>query len=641
MNAKTFYITTPLYYVNDAPHIGHAYTTVAADVLARFYRSRGQSVFFLTGTDEHGQKVAQAAAARHLTPLAHADTEVVRFQALWKRLNISYDDFVRTTEIRHTSIVVQILQALWDRGEIYAADYQGWYCLPDERFWTDKEVINGNCPDCHRPVTPLSERNYFFRMGKYQEDLRHHIAQHPDWIQPATRRNEVMGFLNQPLNDLCISRPKSRLSWGIPLPFDSDYVTYVWWDALVNYVSMAGYGTARFSEIWPADWHLVGKDILTTHAVYWSTMLMALGLPLPLGIFAHGWWTVNEKKMSKSLKNVVDPHTMIEAFGADAFRYFLLREVPFGEDGDFSDAAMIHRINGDLANDLGNLVSRTLGLVEQLADGIVPPPVPAGGHPEALNLIQTVKSVAEGMGRALTRLEFHRALGSLWELVNQTNCYIEQMAPWKLAKNKESKDLLQTMLYTAAETVRIIAFHLRPFLPETASRIERQLGLPTSYDARCGEALSRWGGEELAQTRIMEKSERSALFPRIDSSTLAAAPETVAAVPETPQTVDIKDFAAIDLRVGVILSAERIAKSKKLLKLVVDIALEKRQVVAGIGTHYAPETLIGKKVALVANLKPAMLMGTASEGMLLAAGSGDVLELITFSENMPLGSRIK
>ncbi|MFY9268855.1 MAG: methionine--tRNA ligase [Candidatus Manganitrophaceae bacterium] len=644
-----FYLTTPIYYVNDQPHIGHAYTTIAADILARYHRLLQHDVFFLTGTDEHGQKVSQAAAKREVPPQQHADEMVVRFQALWKKLDISNDDFIRTTEARHTRVVQTVLQELWDKKEIYIAPYEGWYCLPDERFWTEKDLVDGKCPDCGRPVEHLSEQNYFFKMGQYQDRLRWHIKQHPDFIQPESRRNEVLGFLEKPLGDLCISRPKSRLPWGIPFPFDPDYVTYVWLDALVNYISIPGHATdlARFQKWWPADLHLVGKDILTTHAVYWSTILMALNLPLPQTLFAHGWWTVNGEKMSKSRGNVVDPTEMIERYGADAFRYFLFREVPFGQDGDFSETALINRINSDLANDLGNLLSRTLNLIEQFTEGVIPQPsFPTYPEEEAVRKIAI--GLFDPIEEALNRLEFHLALSEIWKLVTRTNVFIEQMAPWKLAKKTDQKEKLHTVLYTAAEALRFIALYLKPFIPQTAREMGRQLGLPASYETISLNDGRTWGGF-LVNTRI---AKGKSLFPRIDKKALAPPPSSIAPAPSPSKSapealpafkplITIDDFAKVDLRVAMILAAEKVPNSKKLLKLRVDLGSEQRQVVAGIATKYAPEALVGKRIVLVANLQPAKIMGVESHGMLLAAGSEAVLELATFLEEIPPGTRIK
>ena len=631
---KKFYITTPIYYVNDAPHIGHAYTTVVADVLARYHRAQGDDVFFLTGVDEYGQKVAEAAAKKGVGPQEHVDSEVIAFLNLCKTLNISHDHFVRTTDSRHQEGVKKALMVLKEKGEIYEGAHEGWYCIPDERFWTEKDVIDGKCPDCKRPVTPLSEKNYFFKMGQYQDRLRNFILDTPDFIEPVSRRNEIVGFLEKPLGDLCISRPTSRLSWGIPIPFDSDYVTYVWFDALVNYISMRGYGSDAFLG-WPADIHLVGKDILTTHAVYWSTMLMALGLDLPKKIFAHGWWTVDGEKMSKSRGNVVDPATVIATVGVDAFRYFLLREVPFGDDGNFSHDALLLRYNSDLANDLGNLVSRLIHLITQQSNGIILSPAVSGSHLEA----ESVKAIAfcmiASMETDLKGLAFHLALSEIWKLIDRVNRYVEEMAPWNMAKDPSKKDQLNTFLYTSAEAIRIIGASLSPFMPQTSEKIARQLGL--SEIGSC-----EWGMSLIGKT--VQKGD--ALFPRIDRKTKTsvmtpAEPAPTMGVRSALPPLGLEDFGKVDLRVGVIKEAERIPKSTKLLKLQVDTGKEVRQVVAGIAEKYAPEALIGKKIIVVCNLVPMKLKGVLSEGMLLAAGSEEVFGLATFLEDVPAGTKIK
>ncbi|TAJ29395.1 MAG: methionine--tRNA ligase, partial [Nitrospirae bacterium] len=552
---KTFYITTPIYYVNDVPHIGHAYTTVAADVLARYHRLRGDDVFFLTGLDEHGQKVQQAAAKAGIDPQTYCDGMVPRFQNLWSRLNISNDAFIRTTDPEHKKIVQTKLQELYNKNLIYQREYTGWYCTFDERFWTEKDVVDGLCPDCKRPVEQLSESNYFFRMGRYQDRLIKHIQDNPHFIRPHSRNNEVLGFLQKPLEDLSISRPKSRLSWGIELPFDPSYVTYVWFDALVNYISALEYLPPKpsFDRYWPANVHLVGKDILTTHAVYWSTMLMALGIELPTTIFAHGWWTVNGEKMSKSRGNVVDPNAIVDELGADAFRYFLLREVPFGHDGDFSMASLIGRINTDLANDLGNLLNRTLTMIERFAKGVVPQPQETARVDHLLQ--RQAVQLPDVVDDHLAKLEFNRALESMWGVVQVANQHIDKNAPWKLAKEEENRPVLDTVLYDAAEALRIVALMLSPFMPHAANEIQCQLGLTV---AQLPSAFN-WGGLR-PETKI---AKGKPLFPRIETTisqgdsrvnqeqpTASTPPSqpTVAAppAPATPEThISIEEFQKI------------------------------------------------------------------------------------------------
>ncbi|WP_447979786.1 methionine--tRNA ligase [Candidatus Nitrospira bockiana] len=669
----TFYVTTPIYYVNDVPHIGHAYTTVAADVLARFARLRGQEVFFLTGLDEHGQKVQQAAQRAGIDPQAYCDRLAPQFERLWARLSISNDDFVRTTQARHQVVVQEALQRLYDKGEIYRADYTGWYCTADERFWTEKDLVNGLCPDCRRPVERLSEKNYFFRMSRFQQWLVEHIEAHPEFIKPRSRRNEVLGFLQQPLEDLSISRPRSRLSWGIELPFDRDYVTYVWFDALVNYISIPGYTVdeTRFARWWPADVHLIGKDILTTHSVYWSTMLQAMGLPPPRTIFAHGWWTVDGEKMSKSRGNVVDPNAIVETFGADAFRYFLLREVPFGQDGDFSRQALIGRINTDLANDLGNLLSRTITLIERFADGLVPEPEPNFGMDGDDLLKHTAERLKEHIEPDLADLQFNKVLETIWGLVQQGNQYIDKAAPWVLAKRPESRTRLASVLYNAGETLRVLSLFLAPFMPQAAADIRTQLGISPHLNPG---ALSdprelAWGGLPPG-TKV---TKGKALFPRIEKTSgegarsvsqqaapqptspleasgpgsqtpaqrVSDAPASAQPVSGASSQITIEDFQKIQLKTAKVLSAERVPKSDKLLTLRVDLVTEQRQIVAGIGKKYAPEQLVGKTIVIVANLKPAKLMGIESQGMVLAAGDKEVEGLATFIEDVPAGIKVK
>jgi len=653
-NPKRFYITTPIYYVNDVPHIGHAYTTVAADVLARYWRLRGRDVFFLTGLDEHGQKVQQAAAKAGIDPQAHCDRLAPQFRNLWERLNISNDAFIRTTDPPHKSIVQRYLQELYGKQLIYKADYTGWYCTFDERFWTERDVENGLCPDCKRPVEKLSEHNYFFKMGQYQDRLIEHIRTHPQFIRPESRRNEVLGFLiTQKLGDLSISRPKSRLLWGIELPFDKDYVTYVWFDALVNYISALEYlgPEPLVDHFWPANVHLVGKDILTTHAVYWSTMLMALNLALPDTIFAHGWWTVDGEKMSKSRGNVIDPNKMVDDFGADAFRYFLLREVPFGQDGDFSQTAMIARINSDLANGLGNLLSRALTLIERFADGRVPPcPEPDDQFTEELN--EAGLAAHFFSGEHFASLEFNRVLELIWKLVQACDQYIEKTAPWSLAKNPSQQVQLNRVLYRAADTLRLLCIHVYPFMPMAAQNIAYQMGLDIDFQKpiTTNTVTDTYWNRLLAEIKVKKGN---ALFPRIelkpqgamtvDDQTASIQPPVPTPASAAPAQITIDEFMKIQLKTAKVLTAERVPKSEKLLKLQVSLGegTEPRQIVAGIGKKYEPETLVGKTIIIVANLKPAKLMGIESQGMVLAAGDSEVRGLATILEEVDPGTKVK
>ena len=652
---NAFYITTPIYYVNDVPHIGHAYTTVAADVLARYWRLRGREVFFLTGLDEHGQKVQQAAAKAGIDPQAHCDKLAPQFENLWKKLNISNNAFIRTTDPQHKSVVQRYLRQLYDKNLIYKDSYTGWYCTFDERFWTEKDVESGLCPDCKRPVEQLSEHNYFFKMGQYQDRLIEHIKTHTDFIRPESRRNEVLGFLQtQKLGDLSISRPKSRLSWGIELPFDTEYVTYVWFDALVNYMSALEY-LPREKPVglhsWPADVHLVGKDILTTHAVYWSTMLMALNLPLPRTIFAHGWWTVDGEKMSKSRGNVVDPNKLADTFGVDAFRYFLLREVPFGQDGDFSQSAMITRVNSDLANGLGNLLSRTLTLIERTQGGRIPTPEAIGPLEQELQEA-AVTLLNKTLPHYFEQLEFNRALESIGQVVQLANQYVDRTAPWTLAKTDRDAAQLRTVLYTMAETLRCLSLATYPVIPKSAQSLWSQLGLSADFANPLPKDKVEWGGLKPGTT--IQKG--LSLFPRIETRTgakpvtessvpsqpTAAAPPatTTPAQPASPQ-ITIDEFMKIQLKTAKVLSAERVPKSEKLIKLQVSVGTEERQIVAGIGKRYEPDALVGKTIVIVANLKPAKLMGIESQGMVLAAGDADVRGLLTVLEEVDPGTKVK
>jgi len=642
---KKFSVTTPIYYVNDVPHIGHAYTTIAADVIARYKQLEGYEVHFLTGTDEHGQKVQQAAQKSGVTPQEHVDSLHKRFKELWLRLNIRNNDFIRTTEERHKTVVRDILQRLKDQGEIYQDTYQGWYCMPCERFWTEKDLDGEHCPECARPVEKIRESNYFFKMSRYGDWLAEHIRSHEDFILPAGRRNEVLGFLKKPLGDLCISRPKKRLPWGIPLPFDEDYVTYVWFDALINYISI--YGTLeeiRQCGFWPADHHLVGKDILTTHAVYWSTMLKATGLEMPKNIFAHGWWTVNGQKMSKSLANVVEPNRLIDRFGADAIRYFLMREVPFGLDGDFSHKALIGRVNSDLANNLGNLLNRTLNMMKRYCGGIVPEPAEAKKDGA---IGREFRKTAEEIAPLYDELAYNKILERIWQSVDFINQYINDTAPWNLFKTEEGKKRLTTVMYNSAESLRVLAILIYPFMPAAAGEMMKQLGIDQPIEDQGMASVRTWGG--LQPGTVTRPGEQ--LFPRIEEKDAAAiladaekANQPAGANQEpAPQNdrVGIDDFFKLDFRAGKILEAEKIKKSKKLLKLKVDIGSEVRQVVAGIAESYPPEQLVGRTVMLVANLQPAKLMGVESQGMVLAAGDGDKIILAGFDPEPAPGARVK
>ncbi len=507
--SKSFYVTTPIYYVNDVPHIGHAYTTLACDVIARYKRARGFEVAFLTGTDEHGQKVETAAKANGETPLELADRVVKRFQGLWEKLDISNTDFIRTTQERHKYAVQEQFKAIEATGDIYLGEYEDWYCTPCETFWTETQLLDGNCPDCGRPTTKLKEESYFFRMSKYQDQLLKHIEENPDFIQPKSRRNEILSFVREGLRDLSISR--TSFSWGIPVPGNERHVIYVWFDALHNYISALGFPADKdgdYATFWPGN-HIIGKDILRFHAVYWPTFLMAAGLPLPKKVFAHGWWTVEGQKMSKSLRNVVEPNMLIDKYGVDAIRYFLLREVPFGLDGDFSHNALVHRINSDLANDLGNLVSRSTAMLGKYFGGTLPTPAEAAEIDK--DFIDLFAANIEKVDSQIDEMAFNKALMSIWELISAGNKYIDETAPWALAKDPEQQQRLGTVIYNLLEGIRIISLLVAPFMPETGSKILAILGCDPANTRLEGQ--DSWGGLKPGST--IEKA--SPLFPRIET----------------------------------------------------------------------------------------------------------------------------
>jgi methionyl-tRNA synthetase len=633
----TFYLTTPIYYVNARPHLGHAYTTIVADAMARWHRLAGDDTRFLTGTDEHGDKIAQAAAKANVSPKAYADEIAEAFREAWRRLGISNDDFIRTTEPRHAKVVQQILQKLYDAGEIYLGRYGGHYCFGCERFYTEKEIVDGKCPDHQTALTWIEEENYFFRMSKYQEWLVGYITEHPELIQPERYRNEILGFLRDPLQDLSISRPKKRLSWGIPLPFDDNYVTYVWFDALINYISALGdLDSERTRRYWPHVQHLIGKDILKPHAIYWPCMLKAAGLDIFTRLNVHGYWNVGGSKMSKSIGNVVEAFALSEKYGNDAFRYFVMREMAFGLDADFTGESFIGRLNADLANDLGNLVSRATTLIVNLGSGTVPALTPppddvTRAWPELQPAFERALAEAD---RAMADFAFHRALAAIWEFVRTVNRYVDTSQPWALAKQPDARPRLEHALASLAESLRLLGIVLAPFLPESAAKIRAAVGQtaePTLADAR-------WGGLR-AGTPV---AKLSGLFPRVDESKAPAAEAPAArdAAPAMPR-VSIEDFGKVELRIAEVTACEAVPKSKKLLKLTVNLGGEQRTVVSGIAAHYAPADLVGKKIVLVANLEPAKLMGIESNGMVLSGEIDGKLAVLTLDRDLPPGAKVK
>ena len=630
-----FYITTPIYYPSSKLHIGHTYCTVMADAMARYKRLCGYDVRFQTGTDEHGLKIMQKAKEKGVTPQEYVDEIVGGIQDLWKTMEISYDDFVRTTQPRHVKRVQAIFEKMNAKGDIYKGKYEGWYCTPCESYWTESQLVNGCCPDCGRPVEWTSEDAYFFRLSKYQDRILELFDQHPEFLQPDTRRHEMIEFVKQGLDDLCISR--SSFDWGIPVPGDPKSVIYVWLDALTNYITTLGYpdDTAEFEKYWPADYHLVGKEIVRFHSVIWPAMLMSLELPLPKHVLGHGWLLIDGGKMSKSKGNVVDPVFLIDRYGIDALKYFLLREYTFGQDGVFTNEVMLKRMNFDLANDLGNLLSRTVAMIEKYNDGITPDAATEDDIDRELK--EVALGVVPKMDAHMDDFQFNYALEDIWELVRRANKYIDEKTPWILAKDPEKKPELDTCLHNLAESLRIISILIIPFMHTTSERMRAQLGLPE--DSACWEDASVFD-----RIRGAKVTKGDPLFPRLDIEKELAELEAVKAKTmaeakkkadkEAKQfvekdAIDFDDFGKIDLKVGTIMKAEKHPDADKLLVFKVRIGTEERQIISGVAEYYQPEELVGKKVIVVANLKPKKLRGLESKGMLLFADDGKKLSIVT------------
>ena len=657
MTEKSFYITTPIYYPSDKLHIGHCYTTVAADAMARFKRLKGYDVWFLTGTDEHGQKIERRASEAGKSSQFFVDEIVEWIKELWDILDISYDDFIRTTEKRHKQSVQAIFNQLYEQGDIYKDKYEGLYCTPCEAFWTERQVKEGCCPDCGSEVEMVSEESYFFKMSKYADRLYKYILDNEEFIQPPSRKNEMINnFLKPGLEELCVSR--TSFDWGVEVPFDKKHVVYVWLDALSNYITALGYpqDMDKVNRYWPADVQLIGKEIVRFHTIYWPIFLMALGLPLPKQVFGHGWLLLQEGKMSKSKGNVIDPTVLVDQYGSDAIRYFLLREIPFGADGVFSSEALIQRINSDLANDLGNLIHRTLNMVNKFAGGIIEAPTLDGDFDGELR--ELALETSGEMEKLMEKLQFSNALAVLWKLVGRANKYIDETEPWAL--NREGKkERLNTVLYNYMETIRIISVLLHPFMPKTPLRIWELIGISHESEQQSWDSAKTWGLYK-AGTRVKESE---VLFPRIElekdedyktvkkdrkngqkkveGKTVEPANTSAQGKTESASQIKIDDFARVDLRVAEILQAEKVPGADKLLKVQVSLGKEQRQIVAGIAQHYKPEEIVGKRVLFVANLAPVKIRGIESQGMLLAAVDADgKLVLSSTDGDIAPGSRV-
>lgn len=644
MGNKRFYITTPIYYPSDKLHIGHSYTTVAADAIARYKRLKGFDVMFLTGTDEHGQKIQRRAEEKNVTPKEYVDHIVGGIKELWSLMKITNDKFIRTTDDNHIKSVQKIFKKLYEIGDIYKSQYEGWYCTPCESFWTKTQLNDGRCPDCDGKVELTKEESYFFKLSKYQDKLIEHIEKNPDFLQPASRQNEMINnFLKPGLEDVCVSR--TTFNWGIPVDFDDKHVVYVWIDALSNYITALGFNSEDDSDhkkYWPADVHLVGKEIVRFHTIIWPAMLMALGEPLPKQVFGHGWLLLDGGKMSKSKGNVVDPVILINKFGLDAIRYFLLREVPFGSDGIFSDEALINRINADLANDLGNLVSRTVTMIEKYFAGLIPKDKQAEDIDNDLK--NEVIYAASQVEILLDKFQFSTALTEIWKMISRSNKYIDETMPWILGKDETQKKRLAAVLYNLAETLRIVSVLLQPFMPETPFEIWKQLGILegecTSWDSS-----QRWG---LYDEKFQAKKGK-VIFPRIDLAKELEELEKldpkneriVSDVKKEETYITIEDFQKIKLKVAKVISVKKIEKAKKLLKIQLAVGSENKQVVSGIAEHYDIDALIGKNVILLENLKPVKIRGVESQGMILAAENNENLGLLTIDKDIASGTDVK
>ncbi|MDD9304463.1 MAG: methionine--tRNA ligase [Desulfobacter sp.] len=631
------FFTTPIYYVNAKPHLGHAYTSIAADVATRFKKMQKIDTFFLTGTDEHGDKIVQAAEREKTSPKAYADKISRLFQDLLPRLEVKNDRFIRTTDLDHIEVVKGLLTKIHDRGDIYFASYEGLYCFGCERFYQERELVDGKCPDHGTEPQTIKESNYFFKMSKYQEWLIDHIKTHPDFIRPEQYKNETLSFLKEPLEDLCISRPKTRLTWGITLPFDEDYVTYVWFDALVNYVTALGYpDSQKFKAFWPTTRHFVAKDIIKPHGIYWPIMLKAAGLDIYNGLNVHGFWNVQGSKMSKSIGNVTDPVEVTDQYGTDPFRYFLMREMVFGLDANFTEDAIVARINSDLANDLGNLFSRVLSMNQRYFKGRV-----MGAAKDADEKYSIKSQAARVIDAYISPMEIcqsHKAMIAVWELISFMNKYIDTHEPWALAKEESNMAALGTVLYELMEGLRTIAGLIWPVMPETSAKITAALGLDLPEKGFFTlDEIRPWA--QIAQGIVLDKP--AILFPRIEVKKQKAAPVAKPFKPELKPEISIEEFNKVDLRVGKIIKAEKVENSNKLLKLQVDLGAQVRQVIAGIGKTYRPDQVIGKEVIVVANLKEAKLMGEVSQGMILAASKKKELVLSGFDNPAKPGNQVK